>query len=100
MKRRLKPGTYIGSFYSRNGVKIDKYGNVTKSPINYRQTETGLILDANKKPIGFEEPHQHHYGSDPKKTKTLKIKRKSSIIFVRANRPGSLKPRSPHPRRR
>lgn len=71
MVKKLKAGSFIGSFYLRQKMK-DKHGNTYKSVPTYREVHQGIVVDKNGNFLGYEKPHQHKYGKDFRKAKRPK----------------------------
>lgn len=58
-----------GSTYIRGGQTHDRWHNVKKEKITYRDTNNGAIYSEQGKLLGFEENYKHNYGLGFKKKK-------------------------------
>ena len=58
-----------GSVYLRGGQIHDKWKNIKKERITYRDTNSSAVYSEQGKLLGFEENHKHNYGADIKKKK-------------------------------
>ena len=55
-----------GSYVQRGGVIHDKWGNIKKVPITYRQRGRGIIVTEKGAFIGVEKTLANYYGRDKK----------------------------------
>ena len=71
MKKNTKK-IWKGNFYLRGGLTKDKWGNITKKPISYKQVGSGYVVDNRGTWLGKETVHKNNYGSDYVKIKKPK----------------------------
>lgn len=55
-----------GSLYRRGGNWRDRWNNVHRSKITYRQRHSGIVVNEKGGFLGMEEPLKHYYGRDEK----------------------------------
>ena len=61
-----------GSAYRRGGVIRSKWNTTKKTPITYRDKNTGVVVSSSGRILGLEATHHHNWSSDPKPKKGLK----------------------------
>lgn len=68
----VKSDRWVGSWAKRGGVMRDRWGNIKKVPVTYRNRAKGYVVTEQGTFLGIEPTKRHHYSRDETKVKRPK----------------------------